>query len=290
MTRLRPTDLEGIASFLPRYDRQLIEKTGFDLLGIVCRAVGADRLEVEHRLASTSVGIVPISSGEGIIPGFAENLMALFSYLGCRSRITVESDVGGLREAYQNSFDIIMLADDHHFVAINTINRCTAENVVCTAKGYVTSLDLMVGSVRGKKVLIIGCGRVGTAAAFELIELGSTITVYDIDEVQARDLRSKLERERNVVIEAATDLDEQLHRHRVIFDASPAVGIIRADHVTQETFISAPGVPLGLSSDVQKKIGRRLIHDPLQIGASTMLVQALETEPEELPSGQINYG
>jgi len=280
MTRLRSTDLEGIAELLPHYDRELVQKTGIDLLNIACRAVGVERPGVERCLSAVSVGIVPVSTGKGIIPGFTGNLSALCSYLGCRSVVTSESDVGGLREAYQNRCDVIMLVDDHHFVAVNTITRHTADNDLCTAKGYVACLALMTGGLRGKEVLVIGCGKVGTAAVFELIRLGAAVTVYDIDEGRGRDLKPKIEQELDVRIEVAADLNEQLNRQRLIVDASTASGIIKARHITADTFVSAPGIPLGLSSSAHKKVEKRLIHDPLQIGASTMLVESLRKDPE----------
>ena len=37
---------------------------------------------------------------------------------------------------------------------------------------------------------------------------------------------------------------------------------------------AAPGVPCGVSERAKRRLGGRLIHDPLQIGVATMLVEA----------------
>ena len=60
-------------------------------------------------------------------------------------------------------------------------------------------------------------------------------------------------------------------------EATDAAGIINAVDISPQTFIAAPGVPLGLSRDAQYKCSDRLIHDPLQIGVATMVLNACQS-------------
>jgi pyrrolysine biosynthesis protein PylD len=71
-------------------------------------------------------------------------------------------------------------------------------------------------------------------------------------------------------------LSTALLRHRCIIDASPATDIIDERHINQDTYISAPGMPSGLSPEALSKISDRFLHDPLQIGVATMIVEAVK--------------
>jgi pyrrolysine biosynthesis protein PylD len=44
--------------------------------------------------------------------------------------------------------------------------------------------------------------------------------------------------------------------------------------VKGDTYISAPGMPTGLGAGALKKLSGRYLHDPLQIGVATMIVEA----------------
>jgi pyrrolysine biosynthesis protein PylD len=48
------------------------------------------------------------------------------------------------------------------------------------------------------------------------------------------------------------------------------VGLIDAEHVRSDTFVSAPGIPLGLTAAAAEKLSNRLLHDLLEIGVATM--------------------
>jgi pyrrolysine biosynthesis protein PylD len=62
----------------------------------------------------------------------------------------------------------------------------------------------------------------------------------------------------------------------MIVDATPAAEIIDAEFISPQTFLTAPGMPLGLDRDALKKISDRLLHDPLQIGVATMGMAAVK--------------
>ena len=72
------------------------------------------------------------------------------------------------------------------------------------------------------------------------------------------------------------ELNSALIRHRCIIDASSAADFIDERHITRNTYISAPGMPSGLSPEALSKISDRLLHDPLQIGVATMIMEAVK--------------
>ena len=67
-----------------------------------------------------------------------------------------------------------------------------------------------------------------------------------------------------------TDFREALVGHSLVVDATNAAEILQAQDISPQTFIAAPGMPLGLSRDALNKVSDRLLHDPLQIGVATM--------------------
>jgi pyrrolysine biosynthesis protein PylD len=276
VTRLTTDDIIHIATQLADYDKELIAKTGFSLKAIACQAADAQEAEMQNILGSISVAVVPITLGEGIIKGFCDTVTRIVSHIGCNAFMTQNTDVAGLAEAFEKRADVIMLADDHRFVAIHTQSRQVVDNAVATGKGFATGLSLMVGGLEKKNVLIIGCGPVGCSATQVLIRLGSDVSVYDINSARSNDLAKRIKQSLEMQIHIVKELDQVLMEHRFIVDATPAADIIRANHITSDTYISAPGVPLGLDSEAQSKISNRLLHDPLQIGVATMAMLALK--------------
>jgi pyrrolysine biosynthesis protein PylD len=277
MTRLTTDHIAKINDELQAYDDELLSKTGCMLGGIACQAAGVKESEAKKISADLLIGVIPITFGEGVISGFCETVVAIVSHIGCRAFVTKAADIAGIAEAVEKKADILMLADDDRFVAIDMANRCVADNADATAKGYVAGLDLMAGGLQGKDVLVIGCGPVGSCAAEVLVNLGSRVSVYDVNLSHSKDLANRLKKSLNAEIESAKDLEPSLLNHQFTVDATPAANIIRAHHIRPQTYISAPGVPLGLDKDAQAKISNRLLHDPLQIGVATMVMCALES-------------
>jgi pyrrolysine biosynthesis protein PylD len=277
MTRLTTDDIAKITDELEAYDSELLSKTGCTLNGIACRAAGVEESEVKKKSGNLLVGVIPITFGEGVISGFCETVAGIVSHIGCRTFVAKATDIAGIAEAVEKKADILMLADDDRFVAIDIPNRRVVDNADATAKGYVVGLKLMAGGLQGKDVLVIGCGPVGSYATEILAKLDTQVSVCDVNPSRSKDLADRLKHSLNAEIKVAKELEPSLLRHQFVVDATPAADIIRAHHITPETYISAPGVPLGLDSDAQIKISNRLLHDPLQIGVATMVVCALES-------------
>jgi pyrrolysine biosynthesis protein PylD len=277
MTRLTTDDIATIADELEAYDSELLSKTGCTLNGIACRAAGVEESEVKKISGNLLVGVVPITFGEGIISGFCETVAGIVSHIGCRTFVAKATDIAGIAEVVEKKADILMFADDDRFVAIDIANRRVVDNADATAKGYVAGLNLMVGGLQGKDVLVIGCGPVGSCVTETLAKMDAQVSVYDVNPSCSKDLADRLKHSINAEIKVAAELEPSLLNHQFMVDATPVAGIIRAHHITPETHISAPGVPLGLDSDAQVKISNRLLHDPLQIGVAAMSVSALKS-------------
>jgi len=284
VTRLISADVANIASNLKHYDMELIARTGYSLAGIACCAGGIDEAQLKHLLPTLRVGVIPISSGKGIIDGFCDAVLSILLHLRCNAFMTRTTDVAGIAESFEKSADVILLADDKRFVALDIRSRKIADNANCTGKAYATGLSLLAGGLKGQAVLVIGCGAVGRSATESLIRMGAKVSVYDIDIESSKDLVEVIGHTFDNKIQIAQTLDTALAGHEFIIDASPAPDIIKANHIGPDTYVSAPGVPCGLNAAARTKISNRFLHDPLQMGVATMLAMTakyqLESQPE----------
>lgn len=273
MTRLSFNDIKYVSSNIQDYDKILLNLTGASLKQIAAEAAGSGAELIcpeQHRVA-----IIPVTTGLGKIEGFSDAVQAVGNHLGFRTFVTRFPDVRGIAEAYNAKADIIMLADDHMFVAINLTSKLIVDNTEATAMGYAAALDFLVDGLAGKKVLLVGAGRLGNKAAKCLIDLGAEITIYDINKKLESSLAKELSDKCDNSVCSGFTLDEALSNINIIFDASSGGGFITGDQVTGQTYVAAPGVPLGLDQEALCKIEQRVIHDPLQIGVATMLYIAL---------------
>lgn len=274
MTRLVTADISDIAANLKDYDKELVARTGCSLSGIACRAAGIDEVRIKNVLPDLRVAVVPVSSGHGIIGGFCDAVLSILTHMGAKAFVTPTPDVSGINEAFLKKADVMMLADDERFVALHLQSRQIADNAVCTGHVYATGLDLMAGGLKGNEVLVIGCGPVGTGATESLIGMGADVSIYDIDIDSSSTLAAAIGQAFETKIEIVKTLDSALLRHKYILDASPASNIVHAQHITPDTYVSAPGMPCGLDHEAHTAISDRMLHDPLQLGVATMLVSA----------------
>jgi pyrrolysine biosynthesis protein PylD len=280
VTRLRSADIINIAANLKDYNRELLDRTGFSLSGIACRAAEIDKAQIHNLLPAIRVAVIPISSGEGIISGFGDAVLSIILHMGTNAFVTGTSDVAGIAESFEKKADIVMLADDKHFVALHIQSRSIADNAICTGKAFATGLGLMAGSLKGREVLVIGCGPVGRSAAQTLIQMGARVSVYDVQAEPVMEWVKTIGQYTDSKIQIVKTLEPALQRHQLILDASPAVNLIHAHHITPDTYISAPGFPCGLDAEAQARLSDRFLQDPLQLGVATMLVSAVKCHIE----------
>lgn len=269
MTRLRQEDIDGLGPTLAIYDTELKKMTGRSLREIACRASRVDEEKVINVIPQTSVGVISITAGEGMISGFAEAVRDIINYLGFYAFVPKVTDVAGIVKAIEQGSKVIFMADDERFVACNLSTGLIVDNAEATGRGYGAALEGLVGGLEGHSVLVIGAGLVGTGAVEILKEMGAQIGVYDRKVLRAEWMARKVEGtvERN--------LETALQRHSILFDASPASEIIEARHISPTTMIAAPGIPLGLTAEARLRIKGRLIHDPLQIGVAAMMISSV---------------
>lgn len=274
MTRLQARDVAAVARDLDAYDRDLESRTGLTLRGIACRSAGIDEREFVRRSVRSRAAVVSLTCGAGIIAGFADSLQRILSHLGLPATVTAEPDVAGLAAAYADGSELVLLADDRRFIAINTRNRAVVDNAEATGAGFAWGLNLMAGGLKGRPVLVLGCGPVGRSAALTLGRMGAGVSLCDVEpDVSGQSARKLLER--GVAASVAGDMQSALSRHRLIIDATPAPNLIGEEHIHPDTFISAPGVPIGLTAAAADKLAGRLLHDRLEIGVAVMAAGAL---------------
>jgi pyrrolysine biosynthesis protein PylD len=274
LTRLITTDISDIAANLKNYDRELIARTGYSLSGIACRAAEIDEAQIKNLLPKILVGVIPISSGEGIIGGFGDAVLSILLHMGAKAFVTRTTDVAGIAESFEKNADILLLADDERFVALHIRSRSIADNAVCTGQAFATGLGLMAGSLKGREVLVIGCGPVGRSATQTLICMGARVSVYDVQAEPLMEWVKTIGQNTDSKIQIIKTLEPALQRHQLILDASPAANLIHAHHITPDTYISAPGFPCGLDAEAQARLSGRFLQDPLQLSVATMLVGA----------------
>jgi pyrrolysine biosynthesis protein PylD len=269
MTRLQSNDISGIASGLKAYDEGLLAKTGHNLRQIACHAMALEE-DVRGAMSRMRVGVVPIRWGQGVIEGFCEATAGILRHLGFDTFVTGQSDISGLAEAYDTKADAVFLSDDNDFVALNAQTRQYVHNGHATGKGFAAGLDLMTGGLADQKVLVLGCGAVGRSATLTLLNYGATVSIYDNNSRYSREFISSFSAPDSDRITIEPDFHEALAGHSLVVDATNTAEIIHAEDISPQTFIAAPGMPLGLSRDALNKVSDRLLHDPLQIGVATM--------------------
>jgi len=275
MTRLTTWDIQDIPHALPTYDASLIRKTGCSLRQIACLAMKVAENDIQASLEGTIVGVVPMTSGDGVLNGFCEVVSEIAAYLGCRTFVTKKTDAAGIAEATEKNADILMFADEDRFIALHMRHQKIVDNAVATGRGFVTGLGLMAGGLKDKKVLVLGCGPVGQSAVRALVEKGCRVSVYDIDSAVYDPLLKSVGDDTGLDVQFLNGLGPSLSCHELMVDATPAGNFIHAQHITPRTIISAPGMPVGLDKSALKAIGNRLLHDPLQIGVAAMVAGAL---------------
>jgi len=270
VTRLQSKDILNITSQLKAYDDELMLKTGHNLRQIACHATQLTIEAVQGIISRIRVGVVPIQWGLGKIDGFCEAVTAILKHIGFDPFVTVNTDIAGLAEAYASEADVIFLADDNDFIALNAETRQSVHNSAATGKGFTAGLDLMARGLAEQKVLILGCGAVGQSAITASLSFGAQVTVYDINSEKCRMYRNSFARADSDRITLATDIHAALSGHTLVVDATNAAGFISTEDLSPQTLIAAPGIPLGLSRDAGNMNADRLLHDPLQIGVATM--------------------
>jgi 3-methylornithyl-N6-L-lysine dehydrogenase len=290
MTRLKTEEIKGIAGRLERYDRELFRKTGHTLRGIACHALAIPEGTFRSIAASVEVGVVPFTCGKGILEEFAKTLQHIVRHIGFKAFVTRNHDVAGIAEAVERNAEVLMMADDRRFVALNIRSNRMSDNSVATAKGFVAGLDLMAGGLEGQKVLVIGCGAVGRGAVNAVLQRRAEAAVFDINPQQSQRLAKEIYQSTRKIIVVESDLKRALQQYHLLVEATNTAEIIDASTIRPYTHVAAPGIPLGLTAAAVEKISGRMLHDPLQIGTAVMAIEAVISRSIEEWRIMLPYG
>jgi len=267
VTRLTADDVGALTGQLDEFEAQLESVAGIGLRDLALRAATAEPVCVP--LHGARIAAVPVSSGEGLIPGFSECVAAILARLGCDAWVTELADVRGIQEAVAGDAGVIFMADDRRFIALDLKKGRCIDDDPATADGYVTALEAAAGGLLGRRVLLLGLGPVGRAAARRLVSRGAIVEVVEPDSVR---LRGALEDGLKI---SPVELADGLARCALIFDATPAAGIIDAGDVGAETIAAVPGMPSAFTAGAREILGARHIHEPLAVGVAVMAARAL---------------
>lgn len=266
MTRLVEADVCALIERLPEVDAGLRSVTGVDLREVAllaCDLGGSPSPLIGVRMAA-----VPVSSGFGFIPYFSQCVATILNYLGGDAFVTAQADVRGLQEAVSRGAEAVFMADDDRFVALDLRGGVCADNDPCTANSYVAALEAAAGGLSGRRVLVMGLGPVGRAAARRLRERGVEVLGVEPDEARA----AAAARDYGV---APVSLRAGLSATELVFDATPVADIVDYDWVTPRSIAAAPGLPSGFTTAAQAALGARHIHEPLALSVAAMAVEAL---------------
>ena len=259
MALLTPEDLENINKQLQEADSAVRRVTGLDIKGVCKDFYGTTP-------CCEKVGIVPVTSGNGIIGNFSASLHVITEYFGFDSFVTDMSDVSGYYEAVRNGAQIILMADDNTFLAHNLKNGKIANNQPCTGIIYaeIASRYLKTNS---KEVLTVGLGKVGFPGVAHFVHKGFRVYGYDAD----RDLLEKTAASLGII-----PFDpENPRKFSIIFEATPCANTIPESVISENCVISTPGIPCAISKELQEKYRVELVMEPLGIGTASMLYSVL---------------
>ncbi len=267
MTRLTESDVSTLTNGLDAVEERLREATGLGLRGLALRTAVDDSRCVQLRGAR--VAAVPMASGQGVIPGFSACVVAILQHLGCEAWATMQPDASGIQAAVAAGAQVLFLADDHRFIALNVSQGCTVDDDPATADGYVTALEAAAGGLKGREVLVLGLGHVGRAAVRRLMAHDATVFVAEPDaERVAAALEVGLEFE-------VAGLAEGLAGCDLVFDASPAADIIDVGDLRPGMIAAVPGMPSAFTEAAQATLGVFHMHEPLALGVAVMAVRSL---------------
>ncbi|MGB9927446.1 MAG: 3-methylornithyl-N6-L-lysine dehydrogenase PylD [Methanosarcina sp.] len=259
MALLTPDDLKNINLQLEKADSAVRKVTGLDIKGLCSDFYGTTP-------NFEKIGIVPVTSGNGIIGSFSESLHVITQYFGFDSFVTDMPDVSGYYQAVKKGAEIILMADDNTFVAHNHKNGKIANNQPCTGIIY-AEIAARYLKTDSKEALVIGLGKVGLPGAVHFVNKGFKVYGYDTDN--------------GLLQKAASDLGiipfdlNSPKRFSIIYEATPCADTIPETLISENCVLSTPGIPCAISEEIQKKYNVDLVMEPLGIGTASMLYSVL---------------
>lgn len=268
MTRLCESDLAGQADGWAAYAARLRQTVGCGLDELCALALDLPSASVRGALAAVRVGIVPVSSGEGCIPGFAGLLAATARALGSAA-VVLPPDEEGFAQARAGACDVLLWADDDTYLAEHVRSGHSAENGWATGRGFAAALHGMAQRHDlERRALVLGAGPVGTSAAGWLAGHGFSVLLCDTVAGRAQARAADIPQCRGIT---PPELDG-LAPFACLLDASPTDACFPLRQLAADACISAPCVPCRWPACAPAP--ERVWHDPLQLGTAVMLAAA----------------
>lgn len=255
MALLTPEDLENLSVQLEENDEIVKRVTGLNIREICEELYG-------KKLDSPKIGIIPITAGNGIISNFTSSLLFIVQYFGLEGFITEHPDITGYYEAVSQGADIILMADDHIFVAHNLRNERIVSNHVATGVIY-AEIASRFREASSKDILVIGLGKVGYAGACHLVNKGFNVYACDPN----REFLNRAVEELGIRPYCSDDRK----RFSMVFEATPNADTISEGMIEERCLVSTPGIPCGLPPEIGSRYRVDLVMEPLVIGVASML-------------------
>lgn len=268
MTRLISSWVSPMLAGMEEYNQSLRQKIGVDLSRLAIEIFDSTEEQMKLARAEVTVGVVPITQGEGIIGDFAEAIASIVASMGFRALVTEHTDVDGIYEAYEKGCNVLFFADDIRYLALNIREFRSGENNYCTALGYISVLERMMNNhgknIESEKILVIGYGIVGKEAVKILRSRGISFCVYDKDEAAVRG-------EDFEIIESK----EKIKEYEYILDFTNEGEWLKTSDLSEKTLYASPGVPCSLDENSKKMLAKTAVYDNLEIGTAVMLGEAV---------------
>ncbi|MDR2944772.1 MAG: 3-methylornithyl-N6-L-lysine dehydrogenase PylD [Methanosarcinales archaeon] len=267
MALLTPDDLADMTNALIKNDCLIQELTTYSLDGLCRKVYGTAP-------GNEMIAIVPVTAGNGIIGSFSESLLFTVKHFGMNGFITENTDVAGYYEAVTAGADIVLMADDLAYIAHNLRNGKIAHNQVCTGRIYAEILchaaDFADGDIDNDNIdndenalLVIGLGKVGTPALETFLNEKQNIYVFDVDSKRVDEIVL------HYPVKKYDPKDGKTFSR--IFEATPCADTISESVLRENSVVSTPGIPCGISGELIEKYSVRVVLEPLGIGTLSML-------------------
>lgn len=267
MTRLRTEWISQIEETALLWDQKLRQDTGMGYPELAAAVSGRRTEELKERAKNTKVAVVPITCGEGVIGAFSESVAAVLAAMGVETFVTEHTDVNGIYEAASKGAEILYMADEDRYLALNIRSGRIGDNNLATAEGYVILLEQMAGGLKGKKTAMLGYGIVGKLMCAALKRKGADVFVYD--------KRWSCQKEAEAMGYAWMQDLSRLKEFTLLADATSEGGWLSGSFLNEEVKIAAPGLPFSLDGEVCRKLTGQYINDMLEIGTAVMFGMAL---------------
>ncbi len=267
MTRLKSDWIKELDKTALGWNNTLKERTGLGFAELAACVSDNPLEKILQAAAEYKVYVVPITSGEGIISTFSESVAAIVSAMGFDVSVTAKTDVDGIFEAHMNNADIIFMADDARYIALNLNTGKAGDNNIATAYGFSELLCRMAGEIEGRKTAVLGYGIIGKLMAKYLSDKGADVDVYD----KNKDLMHNVTKDGYGWIENA----DELKKYDYIADGTCTGNWLSKEMLSENVLICAPGIPFSLDEEAQIALKGRYVHDLLEIGTAVMLGMAI---------------